>query len=189
MACARDAGRSVVTTLAILTAVASLNHAFKHKPSFYGLEHLTHWFLLLTLSAAAARARWWTAVVSSIGVVVLLLHWSLVFLGVREHPNRENASHNLLCYLALPLLVVAAAASSGAYAARLTQTVPSLAVFVAVYACILCTHDARFPHAPAYARLPLPTPAFAAASFLLGTLFLAGMHWLRPRLQLLSLEW
>lgn len=181
--------RSAFMTVVTLTAVVSLNHTFKHTPPFYGLEHLTHWFLLLCASALVVRAHWWTSLVSTIGVIVLTLHWTLVSCRIRDRPDRENASHNLLCYLALPVLAVAAAVSTGSYKAPLSRTLTGLFVLVLVYTATLETHDRTFPDRPAYPNLPLPPPVFSVIAFILGAAWLGLMHALKPHAPFLSFKW
>lgn len=176
-------------TLVALAVIACLNHVFKHPPPFHGLQHLTHWFLLLAVSALVVRARWWTASVSAVGVVVVVLHWALVLVGARHPPQGKHAVQNLLCYAVLPLLAFAAAAATDAYEAPLARTVPSLVVMLLVCTAVVMMHDRNPANPPAYSNVPCPVPVLCAMAILCGTLWLLVMRRLRPRAPWLTFDW
>ena len=178
-------------TVVALIAIASLNLAFKHAPPYHGLEHVTHWFLLLCVSALVVRAHWWTSIVSTLGMIVLVLHWTLVSIGVRDPPcHRNNALHDSLCYVALPILAVAIAVSTGSFRAPLSRTISGLFVLIAVYTATLEAHERSRPGHPAYPGLPLPPLAMSAIGFAFGAAFLGAMRRATNlHTRFLSFEW
>lgn len=176
-------------TLVALVAIACLNHVFKHPPPFHGLQHLTHWFLMLALSALVVRSPWWSASVSAVGVVVFTLHWALVLMGARRPPEGKHVTQNILCYAVLPVLACAAAAATRAYDAPLARTVPSLIVMVAAYTLVVALHDRDPANRPAYPKVPCPVPLLSIVAVLCGTLWLLVMRRLRPRAAWLTFDW
>ena len=167
---------SFVTTLVILTVVAALNTAYNARGPFHGLQYLTHWWLLLAATSFVFQEPWWVALTSTTGLLVLLLHWSLVALGSRAPPRGDKTTQNLLCYLALPVIMIVRAMRCKAYSAPLSRSLPGLAALVCVYTAVVCAHDARHPETPAYPSLPASLPVLNLAALGVGAGWLVLMH-------------
>lgn len=165
---------ALATAVGMLT-LACMNHAISDKPPFYHLQYATHWFLLMSISAFVAKTDWWTAAVSSFGVQIFILHWSLVMLGVRPPPNSSKVLQNLNCYLVLPIIMIWYACHANAYTSALSDTITSTAVINIIITSIICVHDRISPN-PVYPNLPLPVAVLSLGMFSISTVWLISHH-------------
>jgi len=164
--------------LVVLIAAAALNSLFESS-AFMNLEFVTRWFQLLILASIATRSKTCLAVTAVVGILVLIHHWGLVGIGLRDAPQKDTILDQILTYSALPILTAVFAAKIGAFRTPLRQSIPALVTFLLIYLLIV-TVQKSVSDTPAYDLPPGMFHLLFAASTVLAIGGLYGLQKIDP---------
>lgn len=175
-------------TLFLCIVCSSVSQLFLHKEGL-GLNHLTTWWLLLTIAClllnsnprAKQDAKWVSYLTSVIGLLVMLLHWTLVSQGYRPKLSDRNTIRYATVYTLLPILVILSCSKHNVYSGNANAAYKSVATFVVVYSFLSCRHDSLFPGEKTYDRLPYPMEWMCLVGGVFSLLLTKGLHTLSPK--------